>query len=113
VLKIRINEKHQNPYTNHFTFKALIETPSFSTEEDKTALYSRIGLIKTKFHLREKYNNVWAFNMYFDKDKPSTFKFHHDTVRPNQAYTNDPFKDSVRKLFGLGVMMRGGCWFPC
>jgi acetylornithine deacetylase len=36
---------------------------------------------------------------------------HHDTVRPNQAYTNDPFKAIVRdgKLFGLGSNDAGGC----
>jgi hypothetical protein len=33
---------------------ALIETPSFSTEEEKTALLIENGLIKTKFHSKEK-----------------------------------------------------------
>jgi acetylornithine deacetylase len=53
--------------------------------------------------------------MYFDKDKPTLLlNSHHDTVRPNQAYTNDPLKAIVRdELFGLGVMMLEVVWFPC
>jgi acetylornithine deacetylase len=35
---------------------------------------------------------------------------HHDTVRPNQAYTNDPFKAIVKegKLYGFSNDA-GGC----
>src|SRR5690606_8894558 len=36
---------------------------------------------------------------------------HHDTVKPNTAYTKDPFKAIVEdsKLFGLGSNDAGGC----
>ena len=36
---------------------------------------------------------------------------HHDTVKPNSAYTKDPFKAEVSegKLFGLGSNDAGGC----
>ena len=35
---------------------------------------------------------------------------HHDTVKPNSAYTNDPFNPHVKdgKLFGLGSNDAGG-----
>jgi acetylornithine deacetylase len=57
-------------------------------------------------------NNVWAKNKFFDKEKPTILlNSHHDTVRPNKAYTLDPFlpleKDG--KLFGLGSNDAGGC----
>ena len=36
---------------------------------------------------------------------------HHDTVKPNTAYTKDPFKAIVEdgKLFGFGSNDAGGC----
>jgi acetylornithine deacetylase len=42
---------------------------------------------------------------------PLLLNSHHDTVRPNQAYTNDPFKAIVKegKLYGLGSNDAGGC----
>jgi acetylornithine deacetylase len=92
--------------------EALIETPSFSTEEDKTALLLENWFNQNEIPFKRENNNVWAFNMYFDKDKPTLLlNSHHDTVRPNQAYTNDPFKAIVRdgKLFGLGSNDAGGC----
>jgi acetylornithine deacetylase/succinyl-diaminopimelate desuccinylase-like protein len=54
--------------------------------------------------------------MYFDKDKPTLLlNSHHDTVRPNQAYTNDPFKAIVRdgSCSDWGVMMLEVVVFPC
>jgi acetylornithine deacetylase len=92
--------------------EALIETPSFSTEEDKTALLLENWFNQNEIPFKRENNNVWAFNMYFDKDKPTLLlNSHHDTVRPNQAYTNDPFKAIVSdgKLFGLGSNDAGGC----
>jgi acetylornithine deacetylase len=92
--------------------EALIETPSFSTEEEKTALLIENWFNQNEIPFKRENNNVWAFNMYFDKDKPTLLlNSHHDTVRPNQAYTNDPLKAIVRdgKLFGLGSNDAGGC----
>ncbi len=92
--------------------EALIETPSFSTEEEKTALLIENWFNQNEIPFKRENNNVWAFNMYFDKDKPTLLlNSHHDTVRPNQAYTNDPHKAIVRdgKLFGLGSNDAGGC----
>lgn len=83
----------------------LIETPSFSKEESKTAeileRFFRMKDIPVKRHL----NNIWVVNRYFDADKPTILlNSHHDTVKPNKAYTLDPFKAIIKdnKLYGLG-----------
>ena len=57
-------------------------------------------------------NNVYAYNLYFDKNKPTLLlNSHHDTVKPNSAYTKDPFKAVLEndKLYGLGSNDAGGC----
>jgi len=92
--------------------KSLIQTPSFSREEDKTA--DLIGnYLKTKhIQIHRKGNNVWAFSAHFDPAKPVLLlNSHHDTVRPNQGYTRDPFAATVvgDQLFGLGSNDAGGC----
>lgn len=92
--------------------KALIETPSFSSEEDKTALLIENWFTQNSIPFERENNNVWAFNKYFDKTKPTLLlNSHHDTVKPNQGYTNDPFEAIVKdgKLFGLGSNDAGGC----
>ncbi|MBK0368582.1 M20 family metallo-hydrolase [Flavobacterium agrisoli] len=92
--------------------KNLIETPSFSSEEDQTALLIENWFNQNNIPFQRENNNVWAFNKNFDTSKPTLLlNSHHDTVRPNQAYTNDPFKAFVEdgKLFGLGSNDAGGC----
>ena len=92
--------------------KSLIETPSFSSEEDKTALLIENWFSQNDIPFERENNNIWAFNKYFDKNKPTLLlNSHHDTVRPNQGYTNDPFKAFIEegKLFGLGSNDAGGC----
>lgn len=92
--------------------KALIETPSFSSEEDQTALLIENWFTQNNIPFERENNNVWAFNNYFDKNKPTLLlNSHHDTVKPNQGYTNDPFKAIVDdgKLYGLGSNDAGGC----
>ena len=92
--------------------KSLIETPSFSSEEDQTALLIENWFTQNSIPFERENNNVWAFNKYFDKNKPTLLlNSHHDTVKPNQGYTNDPFKAIVEggKLFGLGSNDAGGC----
>ncbi|MGB5664297.1 M20/M25/M40 family metallo-hydrolase, partial [Eudoraea sp.] len=92
--------------------RELIATPSFSSEEDMTA-----QLLENWFHefdipYKRVNNNVYAFNKYFDKDKPTLLlNSHHDTVKPNGAYTKDPFDPKIidGKLFGLGSNDAGGC----
>ncbi|MCT4559858.1 MAG: M20/M25/M40 family metallo-hydrolase [Crocinitomicaceae bacterium] len=84
---------------------ALIETPSFSKHEEKTA-----ELIETfirsfgHFPSREG-NNIWVVNKGFNPNKKTLLlNSHHDTVKPNLGYTRDPFKCSIEgdKIFGLG-----------
>lgn len=92
--------------------KDLIETPSFSSEEDQTALLIENWFTQNNISFERENNNVWAFNNYFDKNKPTLLlNSHHDTVKPNQGYTNDPFKAIVDegKLYGLGSNDAGGC----
>ncbi|MGB5419713.1 M20 family metallo-hydrolase [Algibacter sp.] len=92
--------------------KKLIETQSFSSEEDKTALLIEDWFTRYNIDFTRTKNNVWAVNKHFDKSKPTLLlNSHHDTVKPNSAYTNDPFKAFVEdgKLFGLGSNDAGGC----
>ncbi len=92
--------------------KSLIETPSISSEEDQTAILIEEWFIQNEIQFHRENNNVWAFNQHFDENKPTLLlNSHHDTVRPNQAYTNDPFEAIVKdgKLFGLGSNDAGGC----
>lgn len=89
----------------------LIAVPSFSKEEDKTALILR-GFFKQQGIASErKGNNVWARNKHFNPELPTILlNSHHDTVRPNSAYTRDPFKAEIAdgKLYGLGSNDAGG-----
>lgn len=92
--------------------KNLIETPSFSSEEDQTALLIEDWFTRYEIPFKRTKNNVWATNKYFDESKPTLLlNSHHDTVKPNSAYTNDPFKAIVEgdKLYGLGSNDAGGC----
>ncbi|MDQ6757665.1 MAG: M20/M25/M40 family metallo-hydrolase, partial [Bacteroidota bacterium] len=91
--------------------KKLIATPSFSKEEDNTALLIE-QFLQTKNVSTERYlNNIWAKNKYFDDSKPTILlNSHHDTVKPNKSYTLDPFSpiEKENKFFGLGSNDAGG-----
>jgi acetylornithine deacetylase len=92
--------------------KQLIETQSFSSEEDQTALHIEAWFKSHKIEYTRTKNNVWAINKHFDETKPTLLlNSHHDTVKPNSAYTKNPFKAIVEdgKLFGLGSNDAGGC----
>ncbi len=92
--------------------KNLIETSSFSSEEQNTALLIESWFLENKIAYQRTQNNVWAVNKYFDESKPTfLLNSHHDTVQPNKAYTKDPFKAIVEngKLYGLGSNDAGGC----
>ncbi|MEE9407282.1 MAG: M20 family metallo-hydrolase [Polaribacter sp.] len=92
--------------------KNLIETQSFSTEEENTAKLIEAWFIENKIPFKRTKNNIWATNKHFDKSKPTMLlNSHHDTVYPNSAYTNDPLKAIVEngKLYGLGSNDAGGC----
>jgi Acetylornithine deacetylase/Succinyl-diaminopimelate desuccinylase and related deacylases len=92
--------------------KNLIETESFSKEEDKTALLITQWFTKYNIPFKRTNNNVWATNKHFNTKKETLLlNSHHDTVKPNKAYTKNPFKASVidGKLYGLGSNDAGGC----
>lgn len=91
--------------------KRLIETQSFSKEEDQTAQMIGDFLEAKGVKYNREQNNIWAKNLYFDDTKPTIlFNSHHDTVKPNLSYTNDPFKaiEKDGKLYGLGSNDAGG-----
>ncbi|MFV0564314.1 MAG: M20 family metallo-hydrolase [Flavobacteriaceae bacterium] len=92
--------------------KQLIETPSFSSEENQTAQLIEVWLSQHDIAYTRTKNNVWATNKYFKEGKPTLLlNSHHDTVKPNTAYTKDPFKaiEENGKLYGLGSNDAGGC----
>jgi len=85
--------------------KKLIVTPSFSKEEAETASIIGDWLTKHNIPFNRQENNIWTWNRHFDKTKPTILlNSHHDTVKPNEGYTNDPFDAKIEdgKLFGLG-----------
>ena len=85
--------------------KSLIETQSFSSEEDGTALLITNWLEEKGITLSRKRNNIYAFNKYYDASKPLLLlNSHHDTVKPNKGYTRDPYNAEIKdgKLYGLG-----------
>jgi acetylornithine deacetylase len=91
--------------------KQLIGIPSFSKEEDGTAevieQFLRIKGASTERHG----NNVWAFASPYQAHLPTIWlNSHHDTVKPNTGYSQDPFSPIERdgKLFGLGSNDAGG-----
>lgn len=92
--------------------KQLIATPSFSREEEGTALLLGQFLADKGVPYQQHLNNIWAVNKHFDPSKPSILlNSHHDTVKPNPQYTRDPFSPDVvdGKLYGLGSNDAGGC----
>lgn len=92
--------------------KKLIETPSFSSEEEHTAKHIENWFAHYKIPFKRAKNNVWATNLHFDESKPTLLlNSHHDTVKPNNGYTKNPFQAIVEdgKLYGLGSNDAGGC----
>lgn len=100
-------------YQNAVTLlKQLIQTPSLSKEEDKTALIIIEHLEKHGIASKRLGNNVICKNKFFDEAKPTLLlNSHHDTVKPNPNYTLNPFEavEKEGKLFGLGSNDAGGC----
>lgn len=92
--------------------KSLIETQSFSREEDQTALLLSNFLQDYGISTERVGNNVIAYNRFSDPSKPYVLlNSHHDTVKPNPGYSKNPFEAVVEdgKLYGLGSNDAGGC----
>lgn len=118
----RINELTQRAID---LLKELIATPSFSGEEEQTAMRIAEWLARENIPYQRQGNNIYAFNKDYQEGKPLLLlNSHHDTVRPNSAYTRDPYQATVSdgKLYGLGSNDAGGClvslmaafayWYP-
>ena len=91
--------------------KQLITVPSFSKEEDRTAEIIMDFLSTQKVQAERLSNNIYTKNKYYDSAKPTILlNSHHDTVKPDRGYTNDPFSaiEKNGKLFGLGSNDAGG-----
>ncbi|MBC6606628.1 M20 family metallo-hydrolase [Hymenobacter sp. BT188] len=83
----------------------LIQTPSFSREEDKTAELLFGFLTAHGAQPQRSGNNVWAVSKHFAPHKPTILlNSHHDTVKPGASWTADPFGAVFEgdKLIGLG-----------
>lgn len=91
--------------------QSLIETPSFSSQENGTAALLEAWFSRHEISFKRTHNNVYAFNAHYNPNKPNLLlNSHHDTVKPNKAYTLDPFKAQItkEKLYGLGANDAGG-----
>lgn len=83
----------------------LVATPSFSREEDRTANIIEAFFHKEDIPTERKGNNVWAKNKHFTEGGQTVLlNSHHDTVKPVQGWTRDPFGADIEKgrLYGLG-----------
>lgn len=90
----------------------LIATQSFSSEEAETALLIADWFIAHNIKFKRSNHNIYALNKHFDATKPTLLlNSHHDTVKPNSAYTRNPFIPEISngKLYGLGSNDAGGC----
>jgi acetylornithine deacetylase len=90
----------------------LIQIPSFSKEEGKTADLIAAFLEKHAVKVHRELHNIWAYNKHYDAAKPTLLlNSHHDTVQPNPSWTRDPFSATVEDgmLYGLGSNDAGGC----
>lgn len=91
--------------------RKLISIESFSTQENKTADAIQQFFNKHGIKTFRKGNNVWVKNKFYDSNKPTILlNSHHDTVRPNDGWTYNPFKPIEKdgKLYGLGSNDAGG-----
>ncbi|MGZ3873804.1 MAG: M20 family metallo-hydrolase [Mucilaginibacter sp.] len=110
--------KPEEPIThNHLLHSAvtllkdLISKPSFSGEESFSATLIQCFLQNRWVETHRKLHNVWAYNRFYDPEKPTILlNSHHDTVKPNVQYSRDPFDPMVAgdKLYGLGSNDAGG-----
>ncbi len=85
--------------------RQMIQTPSFSREEEPVAKLVRDFLMAKGISFFEKGNNTWAKNRRWQDDKPVILlNSHIDTVKPVKNWEKDPFAAELNgeQLFGLG-----------
>jgi len=89
----------------------LIATPSFAREESATADILASFLAERGVIVERIGNNVIARHRAASDHAPwMMLNSHHDTVRPGQGWTRDPFDPTIvgGKLYGLGSNDAGG-----
>jgi acetylornithine deacetylase len=89
----------------------LIQHPSPSGRENVTAGLIERFLVKCGIEPHRRDNNVWATTRNFSRKNPTILlNSHHDTVKPNQSWTIDPYQPQTGsgKLYGLGSNDAGG-----
>lgn len=90
--------------------KQLISITSFSKEEKGTGDVLEAFISSHGCPVFRKGNNIYS-HFEIDNSKPTVLlNSHHDTVKPAQGYTKDPFSPDVieGKLYGLGSNDAGG-----
>lgn len=92
--------------------KALIKTPSFSGEEDKTAdiIGSYLSSKEVKYSRYD--NNIISIHSGYQEGRPTIMlNSHHDTVKVSKGWKKDPFGAEIvgDVLYGLGSNDAGGC----
>ena len=112
------NEQLEDYYQSALALlKALIRTPSFSKEEAQTGDLLSDKLEAQGIYFERKHHNLWMQNKYFHVDKPTLLlNSHHDTVKPNEGYTLNPFDPLVKEEGSCRVweaMMRARPWSLC
>lgn len=89
----------------------LIQTPSFSRKEDKTAAIINDFFKNQGVVTHRKGNNIWATSKFWNDANPTILlNSHHDTVKPAKGYTRNPFEPTIENgvLYGLGSNDAGG-----
>ena len=89
----------------------LISIPSYSRNEEQTADSIAVFLQRKGIIVERHINNVYARNSQFSEGLPTLLlNSHHDTVKPNQGYSRDPFEPCIEndRLYGLGSNDAGG-----
>ena len=97
--------KHETHKQYIELLQKLINTTSFSREEDKAAEVIRKFLKSKKITFETNLNNTWVKNKHFNFLKPTILlNSHIDTVKPVNGWVKDPFEAKIEdgKLFGLG-----------
>jgi len=87
------------------TLEKLINTKSFSKEEQGVADIIEHVFTKLNYQVNRKGNNVWVYNRKFTKGKKLILlNSHLDTVKDSSSWTKKPFEalHENGKLYGLG-----------
>ncbi len=85
--------------------KRLVATPSITKSETDSASLLFNEMVERGYSPERVKNNVLVYNRAFSYDKLTVVLCsHHDTVKPNENYTRDPFNPTEEdgKLYGLG-----------